>query len=178
MADEAKRLAYNAYHREYRKNNEKWAEYNRKYLAKRREMGLLPVSARKPRTDAEKEKMRLRAKAKYADDEFREAKKLKENARYKEDQAYRTRKLEISNQYYANVKRMKKGTFRTWLTTQTGRNDDVGRFAGDVGCDPNAPKIARVDTWRRYLKSVHADDWAVNAFEDAFKEYTTGSQSA
>ena len=167
--DEEKRLAYNAYQREYRKG-EKWREWYKGY--KERTRGLPKKQYKYPVSDEQRDRNRIAAHERYCtNDEYKQKKKLQENARYANDDAYRAQKQQRARDRYTQIRKHGIPPFMTWLEQQEQRQDNVGRFARDVAVDPAAPKSCRIATWRRYLKTMWADDWAVEGCDGAFAEY-------
>ena len=64
-------------------------------------------------------------------------------------------------------------TFKQWLLKQSGRDDTVGDFARDAIYDKDAPDDrAGWKTWRSYLQLRHVCGEVVEAFGEAWMEFS------
>ncbi|HEV3432204.1 MAG TPA: YozE family protein [Paraburkholderia sp.] len=63
-------------------------------------------------------------------------------------------------------------SFQTWIQTQTGRGDAVGRLARDVSVDDRAPDGIWKANWIDHLMVRNASLAAMAAFEEAWGEYS------
>ena len=62
--------------------------------------------------------------------------------------------------------------FIQWLLTQTNRNDEIGDLARDIKRDKNKPSSSTtIGKVRQYLQNSHACTEALEAFDNAVKEY-------
>lgn len=62
--------------------------------------------------------------------------------------------------------------FMQWILTQTERDDPIGDLANDFKNDKTRPdNRAGIDKIRRYLWLHHASSEAMEAFQDAVREY-------
>jgi uncharacterized protein YozE (UPF0346 family) len=67
--------------------------------------------------------------------------------------------------------------FHRWLARQAKRNDPVGDLARDAIGDRDFPvSEAHIDRLRRYLERAGASGPAMNAFEEAWREFCEGGQ--
>jgi uncharacterized protein YozE (UPF0346 family) len=63
-------------------------------------------------------------------------------------------------------------SFKTWIQTQTERNDPVGRLARNVNIDTGEPKGPWKTHWLDHLALRSAGPDAEAAFEKAWEEYS------
>lgn len=62
--------------------------------------------------------------------------------------------------------------FMTWLLQQVGRDDPIGDLANDMKRDKKRPRPdTSIKELREYLRRQHACREAIEAFNDAVKEY-------
>jgi hypothetical protein len=64
--------------------------------------------------------------------------------------------------------------FLGWLGNQTGRDDDIGRFAREATIDSGAPNRLSEEEWVDYLAARGAGPGARKAFLDAWDEHSRG----
>lgn len=63
-------------------------------------------------------------------------------------------------------------TFYNWLILQTKRNDPIGDLARDVVQDESSPGNVSISQWRSYMRYATSYAPAMQAFEQAVKEYS------
>lgn len=63
--------------------------------------------------------------------------------------------------------------FYSWLLSQAGRSDPVGDLASDVKRDRESPNDnAEKETWLSHLKNKRACREAIEAFKEAWAEFS------
>jgi len=63
-------------------------------------------------------------------------------------------------------------SFYKWLQTQRGTDTPVADLAFDVAFDPSFPRKGSYRAYRKYMTAKFASDEAMQAFEDAWRQWS------
>jgi hypothetical protein len=69
-------------------------------------------------------------------------------------------------------------SFSQWLKKQVKRNDPIGDLAGDYTCSKDKNPGYSKKSWLSYLYSCGACYEAIDAFEEAWEEFTKSKQQS